>query len=137
MSEQKEFISLYSTDMFVFMIYTQSDPREVGNNYMEQACLRIQYVISFSSNSLHQYSKTSVMHFLFSSLRIRGLCMFRALLAHLQEAIHKRHLVYCWRVMLVGCTRTEVELCGGGGSSSSSCSSSISSMDTQATPYGD
>jgi hypothetical protein len=28
--------------------------------------------------------------------------MFRALLAHLQEALHKRHLVYCVRVMSVG-----------------------------------
>jgi hypothetical protein len=28
--------------------------------------------------------------------------MFRALLAHLQEALHKRHLVYCVRVTLVG-----------------------------------
>jgi hypothetical protein len=29
--------------------------------------------------------------------------MFRALLAHLQEALHKRHLVYFVRVMSVGC----------------------------------
>jgi hypothetical protein len=31
--------------------------------------------------------------------------MFRALLAHPQEALHKRHLVYCVSVMSVGCTR--------------------------------
>jgi hypothetical protein len=36
-------------------------------------------------------------------LRIKGLYMFRALLAHLQEALHKRHLVYCVHVMSVGC----------------------------------
>jgi hypothetical protein len=30
--------------------------------------------------------------------------MFRSLLAHSQEALHKRHLVYCVRVMSVGCT---------------------------------
>jgi hypothetical protein len=30
--------------------------------------------------------------------------MFRALPAHPQEALHKRHLVYCVRVMSVGCT---------------------------------
>jgi hypothetical protein len=30
--------------------------------------------------------------------------MFRALLAHPQEALNKRHLVYCVRVMSVGCT---------------------------------
>jgi uncharacterized heparinase superfamily protein len=30
---------------------------------------------------------------------------FRALLAPPQKALHKRHLVYCVRVMSVGCTR--------------------------------
>jgi hypothetical protein len=34
--------------------------------------------------------------------------MFRALLAHPQEALNKRHLVYCVRVMSVGCTRIGV-----------------------------
>jgi hypothetical protein len=29
--------------------------------------------------------------------------MFRALLAHPQEASHRRHLVYCVRIMSVGC----------------------------------
>jgi hypothetical protein len=29
--------------------------------------------------------------------------MFRALLAHLQEALHIKQLVYCVRVMCVGC----------------------------------
>jgi hypothetical protein len=48
------------------------------------------------------------MHFLFSLLRIKGLYMFRALLAHPQEVLNKRHLVYCVRVMSVGCTRVEV-----------------------------
>jgi hypothetical protein len=50
-----------------------------------------------------RYSESNVMHFLFSLLRIKGLCMFRTLLSHLQEALHKRHLVYCMRVMSVGC----------------------------------
>jgi hypothetical protein len=36
--------------------------------------------------------------------------MFRALLAHLQKALHKRHLVYCVRGMSVGCIRIGVEL---------------------------
>jgi hypothetical protein len=31
--------------------------------------------------------------------------MFRTLLSHLQEALHKQHSVYCVRVMSVGCTR--------------------------------
>jgi hypothetical protein len=36
--------------------------------------------------------------------------MFRALLAYPQEAFHKRHLVYCVRVMSVGCATTAVSL---------------------------
>jgi hypothetical protein len=41
---------------------------------------------------------------LFSLLRINGRYMFRALLAHPQEVLHKRHFVYCLRVMSFGCT---------------------------------
>jgi hypothetical protein len=36
--------------------------------------------------------------------------MFRALLAHPQEALHKRHLVYCVRIMSVGCATIAVSL---------------------------
>jgi hypothetical protein len=36
--------------------------------------------------------------------------MFRALLAHPQEVLHKQHLVYCVRVESVGCTKVKVEL---------------------------
>jgi hypothetical protein len=42
---------------------------------------------------------------LFSLLRMKGLCMFRALLAPHQVALHKWHLVYCVRVMSVGLIR--------------------------------
>jgi hypothetical protein len=35
--------------------------------------------------------------------------MFRALLAHPQEVLHKQHTVYCVRVMSVGCTSIGVE----------------------------
>jgi hypothetical protein len=55
----------------------------------------------------NQHSETNVMHFLFNLLRIKSLYMFRALLAHPQEALIKRHLVYCVRVISVGCTRIE------------------------------
>jgi hypothetical protein len=41
--------------------------------------------------------------FLFNLLKIKGLYMFRALLAHPQEVLHKRHLVYCVRVLSVDC----------------------------------
>jgi hypothetical protein len=36
--------------------------------------------------------------------------MFRALLAHHQEALYKQHLVYYVRFISVGCIRIEVEL---------------------------
>jgi hypothetical protein len=48
-----------------------------------------------------QYSETNVMHFLSSLLRIKGLYMFRELLAHPQEVLNKRHLVYCLLIMSV------------------------------------
>jgi hypothetical protein len=41
----------------------------------------------------YQYSETNVMHFLFNLLRIMGLYMFRALLAHPQEGLHKRQFI--------------------------------------------
>jgi hypothetical protein len=53
----------------------------------------------------NQYSETNVMPFLFSLLRIKGLYMFRALLAHPQDVLHKQHLVHCVRVMSAGCCR--------------------------------
>jgi hypothetical protein len=52
---------------------------------------------------VYQYSETNVMHFLFSLLRNKGLYIFRALLAHPQEMLHKRNLVYCVCVMSDGC----------------------------------
>jgi hypothetical protein len=57
---------------------------------------------------LYQYNETNVMLFLFNLLRIMGLYMFGALLAHPQEVLDKRHLVYCVRVVSVGCTRIGV-----------------------------
>jgi hypothetical protein len=58
----------------------------------------------------HQYSETNVMRFLFSLLRIKGLYIFGTLLAHSQEVLHNRHLVYCVFVMSVGCTKIEASL---------------------------
>jgi hypothetical protein len=52
---------------------------------------------------MFQYSETNVMHLLFSLLRIKSLYMFQTLLAHTQELLHKQQLVYCVRVMSVGC----------------------------------
>jgi hypothetical protein len=52
--------------------------------------------------TFYRYNKTNVMHFSFNLWRIRGLYMFRALLAHPQETLHIRHLVYCVHFMSVG-----------------------------------
>jgi hypothetical protein len=58
----------------------------------------------------NQCNETNVMHFSFSLLRIKSLYMFRALLAHLQEVLHKRHLVYFVRIMSIGCGMVAVKL---------------------------
>jgi hypothetical protein len=79
-----------------------------GTNQKFWYCFRVWYVMSHISG--YQYNETNVMHFLFDLLRIKGLCMFRALLVHPQEALNKLHLLYCVCVMSVGCTRTEAEL---------------------------
>jgi hypothetical protein len=52
----------------------------------------------------YQHTETNVMKFSFILLRIKGLYMFEALLAHPQKALHKRHVVYCVCVMSVGST---------------------------------
>jgi hypothetical protein len=57
---------------------------------------------------VYQYSETKLIHFSFNFLRIKGLYMFRASLAHLQEVLHKQHLVYCVHVKSVGCYLTPV-----------------------------
>jgi hypothetical protein len=62
------------------------------------------YVFCWPCSIVYQYSETNVMHFLFSLLWIKGLCMFRALLAHPQVALHKRHLV--WIKITNECTST-------------------------------
>jgi hypothetical protein len=56
--------------------------------------VKVNTVEMYSKLPWHQYSETNVVHFLFSLLRIKGLYMFRALLARLQEVLHKRHLLY-------------------------------------------
>jgi hypothetical protein len=59
---------------------------------------------------LYKYDETNVMHFSFSWLRTKSLYMFRALLTHPQEMLHKRYLVYCVHVMSVGCGTVAVKL---------------------------
>jgi hypothetical protein len=58
-----------------------------------------------------QYSKINEMHFLYYIYdELTTPTMFRALLAQLQEALHKQRLVYCMLVMSVGCTSNGVSL---------------------------
>jgi hypothetical protein len=59
---------------------------------------------------VYQCNETNVMKFSLNLWRIKGHYMFRALLAHPQEAIHKRHLVYCMRITSVGCGTVAVSL---------------------------
>jgi hypothetical protein len=59
---------------------------------------------------VYQYNEINVMHFALNLLRMKGLYMFRALLAHPQKALQKRHLVYCLRIMSVGCGTVAVKL---------------------------
>jgi hypothetical protein len=59
---------------------------------------------------LYKYSETNVMQFFFSLLKILGLYMFPALLPHPQEVLNKQHLVYCVRIMSVGCGTVAVKL---------------------------
>jgi hypothetical protein len=61
-------------------------------------CKNILFVAHIKQNTDNQYSESNVMHFVFNLLRIKGLYMFRALLGHPQEVLHKQHLVYCVRV---------------------------------------
>jgi hypothetical protein len=57
-----------------------------------------------SSLMVNQYNEINVMHFSFNLLRMKDSTtyIFRALLAHPQEALNKRHLVYCVRIKSVG-----------------------------------
>jgi hypothetical protein len=50
------------------------------------------------------------MQFLLNLLSMKRHYMFRALLAHPQEALHKLHLVYGVHVMSVGCIRLGEEM---------------------------
>jgi hypothetical protein len=72
---------------------------------MEKTLLQ---VVTGGQKHLYQYDETNVMHFSFNLLRSMDLYMFRALLAHPQEVLNKRHLVYCVRIMSVGCATIAV-----------------------------
>jgi hypothetical protein len=69
-----------------------------GSTPLQQHVIqRYTYMFCWPCITVNQYSETNAMHFLFNLLRIKGLYMFWALLAHPQEALHKQHLLYCTR----------------------------------------
>jgi hypothetical protein len=56
-------------------------------------------IFNLSHENIYLYSETNVMQFLLNLLTIKGLYIFRALLAHPQDSLHKQHLVYLMRVV--------------------------------------
>jgi hypothetical protein len=69
--------------------------------YWQTAWLTKLY-FSFNIN-VYQYNETNVMHFSFNLLRIKASTFFEHYITHPQEALNKRRLVYCIRIMSVGC----------------------------------
>jgi hypothetical protein len=74
-------------------------------NYPEESIQNSEYGESLESRrklcesyQIYQHNETSVLHLSFSLLRTKSLYLFRALLAHPLEVLHKRHLVYCVRM---------------------------------------
>jgi hypothetical protein len=79
----------------VLYLRTSRQNRKFSNIPNNNICV---LMFCWPCSIVNQYSETNVMHFLFSLLRINGLYMFRAFLAHPQEMLNKRHLVYCVRI---------------------------------------
>jgi hypothetical protein len=81
-----------------------------------KSSIRIRYFSSWDKQKklnfvdrCYQCNETNVMHFASSLLRIKARYMFRALLAHLREVLHKWHFV-CSGRMSVGCGTFELQL---------------------------
>jgi hypothetical protein len=82
--------------------------KKVGQNIANKRLLWL--LVIMSEHFIYQYSETNVMQFLFNLLSIKDLYIFQALLAHPHEALQKRHLVCCVRIIIVGCTNIGVEM---------------------------
>jgi hypothetical protein len=86
-------------------LLVQSKILEASNTLIPSSMYCTYLMLCWPCIIVYQYSETNVMHFLFSLLRSKSLYMFRALLAHPQEELHKQNSVYWMHVMSVGCTR--------------------------------
>jgi hypothetical protein len=67
-----------------------------------ETSLEANWMFCWPCITVYQYNGTNVMYFSLNLLRIKGIYVFRALLAHPQEALYKRHLVCCFRIMSFG-----------------------------------
>jgi hypothetical protein len=65
-------------------------------------------IIAFDIHSKHKFIISDALLIKFTENQ--SLYMFRALLAHSQDSLQKRHLVCCVRVMSVGCGTVAVKL---------------------------
>jgi hypothetical protein len=90
---------IYSVDIWYYLSNFQ---------YLAKYKYMSQLIFCWPCIITYQYNESNMMHFSFYLFRIKGLYMFRALLAHPQELLYKRHLVYCLRVMSVGCATIAV-----------------------------
>jgi hypothetical protein len=75
----------------------------------ELTYMKVFLLLSLLTLSSIRIIKPKWRTFSLNLLRIKGLYMFRALLAHPQEVLHKLHLVYCVRAISVGCGTVAVK----------------------------
>jgi hypothetical protein len=73
--------------------------------FYENFSLQLRHADEYPKDDRRQYNETNVMHFSFSLLRIKGLYMFRALLAHPQEG-------YTNGIWYVACVQCQLQCCG-------------------------
>jgi hypothetical protein len=69
------------------------------------------FMFCWLCNIEYQCDKTNVMHFLFNLLRIKGLYMYRAVLAHPQVVLHNSTWYIAFVSCLLAAARVGVELC--------------------------
>jgi hypothetical protein len=102
------------------LMFPQTPPKKLtSNNDSAVSCRQTKASLFISkwitlpeiiNNLINQHNETNVMHLSLNLLRIKGMILFRALLAYPQETLHKRTLVYCVRIMSDGCGTVAVKL---------------------------
>jgi hypothetical protein len=90
-------------------IYRMANVTTITDTQVDQYYY-LQFNVLLTVHHRYHYNETNVIHFSFNLLRFKGLYMFRALFVHPQEALHKQNLVYCVRMISVGCGPVTVKL---------------------------